>query len=422
MLIDKGYPSPGLAVVPTVLGTVLLLASMSQQSIIGRILAGKLAVGIGLVSYSAYLWHQPIFAFARLSQNQNSTITLIGLIIVTLFLAYLSWRYIEKPFRNYTIISTKTVLISCLVTTLVLCSLGTVGHLKRGHLQSFDDKTLALADTAQMSPFRGVCHTDSLEYLKPSKACVYGTKTPSWAVFGDSHGVELALALSETLALQHDGVVHLTFSGCPPALDFTYSNKGCHEWTNEALSFLEGAEEISNILIVYRTAFHLYGEHRIHGDNYKKLRLGHPPLFLKDLSTDAAREAYWNNLQSIISRLKKAGKSVYVLSPVPELPWPIDNLIFDLDLPIDNRKNAPGSSQKFLEARYTEINARLRALDNNDVRVLWLDKVLCDMVSCIATKNGTAYYFDDNYLSMAGARAVIKDLIEKGKLSLEVLP
>lgn len=100
LLIDKGYPSPGLAVVPTVLGTVLLLASMSQQSIIGRILAGKLAVGIGLVSYSAYLWHQPIFAFARLSQNQNSTITLIGLIIVTLFLAYLSWRYIEKPFRN----------------------------------------------------------------------------------------------------------------------------------------------------------------------------------------------------------------------------------------------------------------------------------------------------------------------------------
>ena len=44
------------------------------------------------------------------------------------------------------------------------------------------------------------------------------------------------------------------------------------------------------------------------------------------------------------------------------------------------------------------------------------------MVSCIATKNGTAYYFDDNHLSMAGARAVIKDLIEKGKLSLEVLP
>ncbi len=55
-------------------------------------------VGIGLISYSAYLWHQPLFAFARIrSLDPPSLGLMLALSVLSLGLAYLSWRFVERP-------------------------------------------------------------------------------------------------------------------------------------------------------------------------------------------------------------------------------------------------------------------------------------------------------------------------------------
>ncbi|TDL88130.1 acyltransferase family protein [Meridianimarinicoccus aquatilis] len=421
LLLDKSVPFPGLAALPVVFGTVLLIASMTDRSLVGRLLASKPAVGIGLISYSAYLWHQPVLAFARIGWSPLPPAALIALFVLTMGLAYLSWRFVEKPFRNRAWLTTRMVLSGGTAMIVLFCVIGAAGHLQRGFAQRYDAQTLALAATAEISPFRSECHTEGLEYRRPSEACVYVVSPASWAVFGDSHGVEIALALSEPLSRQQDGVIHLTFSGCAPALDFSYSNPGCHEWVNETLAFLESSDSILNVMLVYRSAFHLYGEHGVHGDDYEALRTGSAPLFLQDAGAAAARAAYWKNLDKIVGRLTEAGKSVYLLSPVPELPLPIERLIFDTSRPIEERRNA-STPRQFLDARLGDINAQLATFDGNKVHVLRLDDILCDTASCIATQDGTAYYFDDNHLSMAGARAVIRDLIASADLTLESKP
>ena len=76
---------------------------------------------MGLISFSFYLWHFPLFVFTRiyLVSDLNLTIS-IFLIFVSLFLSYLSWKYIEKPFRNPKVISDKKLLIYFILSFFII--------------------------------------------------------------------------------------------------------------------------------------------------------------------------------------------------------------------------------------------------------------------------------------------------------------
>lgn len=100
-VFDKRTPFPGIyALVPTV-GTALLILFATPQTAIGRFLGSRMLVGVGLISYSAYLWHQPLLSLARhRSLDEPSAVVLLSLCVATLLLAYLTWRFVEQPFRN----------------------------------------------------------------------------------------------------------------------------------------------------------------------------------------------------------------------------------------------------------------------------------------------------------------------------------
>ena len=100
-LFNAGTPMPSLWGLIPVGGTILLIAFATEATILGRILAQRPLVQIGLMSYSAYLWHWPIFVFARLRFGDAlGPALLAGLIAATFFLSYLSWRFVEQPFRR----------------------------------------------------------------------------------------------------------------------------------------------------------------------------------------------------------------------------------------------------------------------------------------------------------------------------------
>jgi peptidoglycan/LPS O-acetylase OafA/YrhL len=105
LYLTAEQPFPGrYALLPT-LGALGVILFATPQTLTGRLLASRPLVGIGLVSYSAYLWHQPVFAFARLSDQTLPVSRLTPgvfalLCLLSLALAYLSWRFVEQPFRN----------------------------------------------------------------------------------------------------------------------------------------------------------------------------------------------------------------------------------------------------------------------------------------------------------------------------------
>ena len=110
-LFDAETPFPSLyALLPTV-GTVLVVLYADPGALAGRLLSWRPVVFVGLISYSAYLWHQPLFAFARITEfRRPGDGLMLGLSLLALLLAALTWRYVERPFRDRTAISARGIL------------------------------------------------------------------------------------------------------------------------------------------------------------------------------------------------------------------------------------------------------------------------------------------------------------------------
>lgn len=101
---DEHTPFPShFALLPTV-GTALIILYATAGTFAQTVLSNRILVVIGLASYSAYLWHQPVMAFYRYQQSSMSIapLALVALLGLIALLAGLTWRYIEQPFRNRT--------------------------------------------------------------------------------------------------------------------------------------------------------------------------------------------------------------------------------------------------------------------------------------------------------------------------------
>ena len=98
---DESTPFPSTYALAPVVGTALIIMYGARGTRVAQLLSQKGFVGIGLVSYSAYLWHQPLFAFARIrSLYAPEQWLMLLLSFASLGLAYFSWRYVERPFRK----------------------------------------------------------------------------------------------------------------------------------------------------------------------------------------------------------------------------------------------------------------------------------------------------------------------------------
>ena len=123
---NEGTPFPSVFALVPVVGVVLLVLYAEKETLAARLLSTKAFVGIGLISFSAYLWHQPVLSFFRIYTNQISIEWFIALvlIIVTFMLSYVSWRFVEKPFRNRRFLNKFSLFILSIISLLLIFALG----------------------------------------------------------------------------------------------------------------------------------------------------------------------------------------------------------------------------------------------------------------------------------------------------------
>jgi hypothetical protein len=111
----------------------------TPKTFTGKLLGNKLLVGIGLISYSAYLWHQPLFAFAKhRSIEEPSKYLLSLLIIASIILAYLTWKFIETPFRNRQRIKRDHIFAGGAVVSILFIGFGLTGSINKGYPTTFN--------------------------------------------------------------------------------------------------------------------------------------------------------------------------------------------------------------------------------------------------------------------------------------------
>ncbi len=138
-VFDKTSNLPGAGSLLPVVGTALVLLYADMTGV-GRLLAAWPMRWIGLISYSAYLYHQPVFAFIRIaSLNQPSPWLMAASIPAILVLAWLSWRFVERPFRDPAQCSGRKVLAFSLGGSALLAAIGAVLYLTSGFRASWPE-------------------------------------------------------------------------------------------------------------------------------------------------------------------------------------------------------------------------------------------------------------------------------------------
>ena len=397
----KATPFPGLYALVPAIGTALIIVCASRQTQVGLMLGNRLLVGIGLLSYSAYLWHQPVFAFVRIykvdAPDENLMLGLIGL---TTILAYLTWRFVERPFRDRQSVPVKKLLAAGVVMSLLLGSFGLIGGVTHGYRAlRFDQKYVAVLKTAQESPYVKKCHADDKNYIEPADACEYQQGRLSWAVFGDSHAVELAYALSQKIQGSEQKLKHFSYSACAPAFGRLPDSgpKRCAEWTEKVLRYIGQNDAIKNVVVSYRINAALFGGQE-----------GVYPAIPNAINSNE-REAVWHSYVETLQYLLAQHKNVYLVLQAPELPAEMEHLIFKSKDPtgVINGVSTDWWQQRtaFLRARINELPAGVTIIDPS--------VLFCNQISCDAARNGTAYYVDDDHLSINGMALVADQILEE---------
>ena len=101
LFFDKNTPVPGISILLPTVGTALIILFSTNGTLIAKILGKKIFVFIGLISYSAYLWHQPLLAFLKYQYIGEFPVFLkLMSLPVVLILSFFSWKYVETPFRK----------------------------------------------------------------------------------------------------------------------------------------------------------------------------------------------------------------------------------------------------------------------------------------------------------------------------------
>ena len=135
-LMDPGTPTPSLAALIPTGGALMILLFATRGTIVARLLSLRLVVGVGLASYSAYLWHQPLFAFVRLSSTDDvPPSTMLVLCAVTFLLAWGTLIWVERPFRNRSLFDRRQIFAGSAAATVALLAAGVV-LLQTGGLSS----------------------------------------------------------------------------------------------------------------------------------------------------------------------------------------------------------------------------------------------------------------------------------------------
>jgi len=215
---DAMTPTPSVMTLIPVLGSALIIgfsgnAKNTYKTVVAKVLSFKVFVGLGLISYSAYLLHQPLLAFVRIYRfdNMNNGVT-AKVVIATLAIAFLSWRFIEKPFRDKTRFSTKSIFISALVASLVFILVGLVGIQSDG-FKSFYESRLSKEERLFFKNANELIENrrlglDAGEVSGCSDKAVQANECQRLplkplVVFGDSHADNLASALGQSKALNN---------------------------------------------------------------------------------------------------------------------------------------------------------------------------------------------------------------------------
>jgi len=388
---------PGLnAVEPVLAAAAILYGTQAPDSGVARLLGAGPLVGIGLISYSLYLWHWPLIVFGQYYLLGPYRLVRLALVLLAFPLAWLSWRYIELPFRRRPPLLTRRRLFLGAATAsgaLALCGAGI--FLANGVPRRFDAAVQRLNERGPQPDYG--CAGRPIETIRSDTACRIGgaERGPDFALWGDSHAAVYLPAL-DMLARRH-GVAgyDLTSLGCPPLLPIRAQEEKPNQWMFRAAKKREcGARNaaVMRFLAEQRPRVVLLAAHwSVYGGGSKP----------DPQAPGGDRRVF----EQGVRQLRALGIDVQIVQDVPDAPLAEPRRLAKAQLLGAMRRIEP------LREPYLRRDAHFRSIALDLERrglagVVDPSRLLCGAVTCKVSESGYPLYFDGNHLNARGARLV----------------
>ncbi|MDF2232010.1 acyltransferase family protein [Albimonas sp. CAU 1670] len=395
---DGATPFPDVAALLPTVGCVLVLYSgISAKGAVHRMLGVAPMRVLGDISYSFYLFHWPVIVFARHFYGEQHLPARAAPIVVLAILAlsWLSYRFIETPFRN------KRIPAGRFYAGVVAASLALIGGWTWAFVQNGAPQRVPVAyqseRTDEMRSF-GRSFLPCIRALPQARSiddlCPWGEpdRPASVLIWGDSHAGKMTHGFQAIRADLPYGGVAAVNGACAPVPGYRpVANPRCADLTQKVRSIVEANPQLETVILAARwtNVFHEPAPTRQPGAAPETL--------------DERREA----LRGLLEFLRDQGRRVVLVGPVPEAGVNALNAAwvqshFGADLVLDHPREAE-------EARVAVARAALQSYADDGLAVL-IDpmEVLCDAAVCPSRRDGRQQFSDDDHLSVDAAAQVAR--------------
>jgi len=252
-------PFPGWAAIPPVAGSAIFIwANGRQQTSAGQLLSFRPVVFIGLISYSLYLWHWPILVFIKHVIIDISLPWKLGILMISLILSILSWKWVETPFRRKGFLSKRSSAFGfAALSTIGLLLMSATIWKMNGLPDRYDDFVVLREDISWVGKEYESELGSYVEIGAESSANERMEVKPSFALWGDSHAMCIS-ATVDKVARSHGLNGHVyAGDGRIPITECTVHDLPDHiNYSNEVIrSILDSG--IKNVILVARWSTNL---------------------------------------------------------------------------------------------------------------------------------------------------------------------
>jgi peptidoglycan/LPS O-acetylase OafA/YrhL len=400
---------PGWAATLPVLGAVaLILAGTLGGGIATRLLSTAPMRGLGLISYSLYLWHWPVIVLLRFwTIDPPTPVQMTLAVVATVILSILSWKYVEQPFRHagqrpgrlrHPVLwaGAGCMVVVCALSALLFQGKGLPGRF------SAQEQLLLVEEIKDGS----VPCDEQTDWREIAHCQIGAADAPeSVLVWGDSHGRSLLPGLDKAMTLLNRRGIFVGIPGCLTLLGISRTNAPfpelCFPLGDHVLPTLDEHPDIRTVYLVSRWSIYAQGT-----------RFEHSPTARQTLVVDAESpgasldenpRAFARALNRTIAELQRRGLKVVVLNQIPDIGYHVSIasvMAARLDRDIDLRTSR--AEYEAFQRSTAEILGPHTA--QGKIALVPLQDLFCDDKTCrITTQDGLPAYWDDNHVSRRGA-------------------
>ncbi len=393
------------ALMPTI-GAASLIFAGETAWFNRKVLASNVAIFIGLISYPLYLWHWVLLSFLKITEIEKlSSLLRLSILIVSFFLAFLTYQYVEKNIRFQKSKFISLGLLGCLL------AIGVAGYVVKQQkgFPNHHPELLNQTDN-ELEPNQKIYLTNELstpECLERYKTFTPGfclqkniKEMPTTLLIGDSHANHLYDGLLNKTSIGN--LLNLGRGACIPFFNLPHRKTDCQNLMTKSLTMALETSSINTIILAAHAVIDVNQE-----ENFSLLEKIYN-FFTKSKQNDLNDFylIYQKSMQETLERLLAKNKKVIFVLDTPFLGFsPYACIERPFRLTGDSVKKPCAVSRPYVDNRRKQyLIATMEVLKKFPNVLIWdTISALCDENYCWAEKDGKILYHDDNHLNTVGA-------------------